>query len=415
MIKNRNFSLLSLLIISMLFYCLDYFFRISPSLVLPQMLMQYHISPLAMGSTASIFYLGYVLLQLPAGYFLDRYNYNWVMAISAGICTALYWLFLYLHNYPLGLIVRGLTGAFSVLSFIGALHLARCYFPLKYFGLISGITIALGTVTAAFTQTLCALLMKWLNWHIVFSGMAGVGFILTVLFLVPRFSTAKQIILHNNHSNNAKLSIKDIWRLLTIPGFFLNALAGGLLYMPTSIFAGLWGITFLNLSYHLSKTASSFAILIIFIGWAIGSPIIGYLGGHLKKYFLLSIISTTLLLIISYIFIHYTSIGNLVFILLFLFGLLSSVQVLVWHHFNQLCPLPLTSSGIALTNMIIMLSTSCFHLFAGALIGTEETVINLERLQFGLMLIPLAFGVSLFLLFILSRKTFTSINRNCFD
>ena len=52
-------------------------------------------------------------------------------------------------------------------------------------------------------------------------------------------------------------------------------------------------------------------------------------------------------------------------ILIFLFGTVSASQVLVWHHFNEICPPSIAAIGIATTNMIITLVTELGQLGVG--------------------------------------------------
>ena len=385
-----------LLTLAILFYCLDYFFRISPSLVLLQLLKQYDMSPLGIATMASAFYLGYVLFQLPAGWLFDRFNYNKVMIISIVLCTVFYCFFIFSTNYNAGLIYRFLIGATSAFSFIGVLHLARAYLPLRYFSFISGVTIALGTVAAAFAQFISALFLSLFNWHTILFSLACWGIVIAILMSISYLNLCRQTRTHELHPV-IKLSCKphSFSHLFTSPSFMINALIGGLIYLPTSIFAGLWGITFLKTGYHLIDTQSSFAILLLFMGWAIGAPLIGWWAEGNKNYLKWLMVATFLLAGLTFIFIRYPElIGNGIFVLLFLFGLLSSFQVLVWRHFNEICPLELSAAGIALTNMVIMLSTSFFHVLVGKWIGNVGTSVCFLQIQHGLYILPVVFFVA---------------------
>lgn len=389
-----------LLILAILFYCLDYFFRISPSLVLPQLLVQYHMSPFGIASMASAFYLGYVLLQLPAGWLFDRFSFNIVMIVSIVICVICYTVFLLATDYALGLFTRFLIGASSAFSFIGVLHLARTYIPLRYFSFISGITIALGTVSAAFAQFISALFLALLSWKMIFLIIALGGFVIAVMMSLTYLN-----IRYQHRINHESLPIQlestphSFKTLLCSPSFMINAFIGGLIYLPTSIFAGLWGISFLNLGYHLSAEESSFAILLLFIGWAIGSPLVGWWSETNKSYLLVLQVASLLLAGVTFIFVAYPEIiGHSIFILLLVFGLLSSFQVLVWRHFNAICPTHLSATGIALTNMVIMLSTSILHFIAGKWIGDTGDTVHFQQIQHGLFILPFAFIVATLLL-----------------
>ena len=74
------------LIIS-LFYCYEFFLRISPGILVNQLIMQYHANATDIGAFASSYYTGYVLMQIPAGMLYDRYPFKWVTVIALLCCV----------------------------------------------------------------------------------------------------------------------------------------------------------------------------------------------------------------------------------------------------------------------------------------------------------------------------------------
>ena len=58
------------------------------------------------------------------------------------------------------------------------------------------------------------------------------------------------------------------------------AIYGGLMFAPTSSLGALWGAAFIGAMYHTSREVAGLLISLIFIGWAIGSPTLGWYSDH---------------------------------------------------------------------------------------------------------------------------------------
>lgn len=382
----------ALLFLAIGFYCLDYFFRISPSLVLQQLMTQYHTGPLGMGLFASSFYLGYVIFQIPGGYLLDRYPIKFPIAIIILLCTACFIGFIFSKLFWLGCVLRFLIGATSAISFIGVLYVARRYYPSAWLPFISGVTVAIGTLMASFVETITAFSMKWIPWQATLTGFSAWGVIIALLILVLPICGVKSetdLTPPERHLFANILTLFKNWRLL------FNGLIGGLFYLPTSLLTAVWGISFLKASYGLSETSASSGIFLIFLGWAIGSPLMGLIGGRLQGTRLLVALPALCAACVSLILLHdlETDAHTLAFICCFLFGLFSSAQVLVWKNFNEACPTELTGLGIAVTNMTIMLIVTVAHSLIANLINNTYQLHQLNPLNYlnGLSWIPWIF------------------------
>lgn len=388
--------------IAILFYCLDFFFRISPGLVVGQLMQQYQTNAFGIGSLASAFYLGYVMFQVPGGMIFDRFPLNRILILSILICTLAYICFIFETHYWLGWLTRWIVGLTSSFSFIGALYIARSYLPLRYFDFISGITIAAGTLSASFAQIISAYFMQYYNWQIIFMVLAFWGIVVSVLLMLPVLQVNRlQILSHNQNAIKFPALLTQLWVLLKQPNIIINSIVGGLFYLPTSIFAALWGISFLETRYHLTKTSASTAIMLLFAGWAVGAPLLAWSSHYWRDPRRLIATGAVLGAVLS-IFILYANnvVGHWIYFSLFLFGLCSSTQVIVWIIFGRICPAEISGTGIALTNMIIMLAGFIFHIVVGWLMiqpGDGGEILIHANFVLGLSVIPLALLVAGFM------------------
>jgi len=393
------------LILTIFFYCLDFYFRISPSLIIPQLMAQYHINGVGIGLFATVFYLGYLLLQIPIGYFLDRYSLQSVLIVSMSCCVLPFLLFLFCHQFWLGCLLRFIIGAASAFSFISVLYIARHYFPIQWFNFIAGLAISIGTLVAALTNILTSFLESYFHWQTI---MMAIG-LSSILIIIGLWAVNNQSLLQqkNIHDVDIQYPSKKMWKIFIHPKFLLNGLIGGLMYAPTSIIAAVWGILFMQTHYHIEKISASHGILYLFLGWAIGSPIVGYLNERITniRYFL--VINAFIAVGLSLLFLYAlpTSLWEIYFIL-FCIGLCSSSQVVVWKLFSEICPRKLTGIGVALTNMMITLTGAIVHFTVGTLLSNlnqhyQPMHIGFER---GLWVVPGSFLLAGLLTCIVVKK-----------
>ena len=398
----KNKLIVLSLFLYILFYCLDYYFRISPSLVFNEIMHQYQTIPLGMGAFASAFYFGYLIMQIPVGILLDRPYYRFIIIASIVVCSFAFITFIVAKNYWLGYAMRWIIGGTSAFSFICVLHVARRYLDHKWFGTVSGITIAAGTLTASFLQLGSAYLMQYFTWHQVFISIASVGLVLAACLLLLATRVPESSAVQPTRQTTSWFT--QIRTFSCQPLLIVNGAIGGLFYLPTTLFATMWGIPFLQQTYHMTDTQASFGITLLFLGWAIGSPAIGFIMDRIRSYLFISLGCAVLATIVSVIIVFgsFTATST-VWTLLFLFGLFSSAQVIVWKYFGSHCPKEISGYGTAFTNMLILLFAALFHVVVGYFCDGNSAHPTIDY-QNGLLIMPIAFGAVVILTLFMMRK-----------
>ena len=136
------------------------------------------------------------------------------------------------------------------------------------------------------------------------------------------------------------------------------------MWMPLVLFAENLGIDFLKKMYGFTDNASKI-VGIFFLGWAVGAPIVNYYSniiGSRKKPMLWGAIAALLIFCMIWsgapltLFSNPFALETALYVLIFLFGFVSSVQVIVFAAAKELsCP---NTSGTAtsITNMVTMFS-----------------------------------------------------------
>ncbi len=373
--KSNNYIYFVFLILS-IFYAYEFFLRISPSVLISSLLHQYHTDAFGIASFSSAYFAGYLLMQLPAGFLLDSYGFKKVISAALLTCVLGTLIFTLSHHLILGLFGRFILGCGSAFAFIGAICFIRNFFRENAFAILISLVISLGTIAGAVGQVFAVNIIYYLSWHLTIDGMATWGVILTIcIIFVPNIYLVKP----SRHRKKLKMALplffKNLFKLIKIKSLWLNGLIGGLLYLPTSVIAATWGVEFFKDTFHENTNSGSIAITTLFMGWALGGPVFSLLAArfNLEKYLIFISALTAALLI----FILFSEKNISLFALagaLFIFGFLSSSQVLIWRFFSKIIhgysrEKNLIGLASALTNLIIMLFIAVADLVIGALIN----------------------------------------------
>lgn len=364
--KAKQAFLITMVFISgLLFYAYEFFLRLLPSAYPDQVMAYFQLDKFSYSFLISSYNLTYLAMQIPAGMLLDRFGNRKVMTLAIILCGIGNVVFV-LPYYETGVLARMMIGFGSAFAFVGVLKLSREILPMRYFATFASIIIAVGTLGGAYAQQFANMLGSVNAWQHIFVYI-GLSAMPIALFVWVVLKQADQI-----KNDVASLpNAKNVWRqfvlLICNKRIWLNALMGGFLYAPTVIITAQWGIYFLEHHFMLDHSQALQGITIVLLGWVIASPLIGWFADKTNSTSKI-IYGGGLLLIITIL--SFTYIGNASILwVLFAFGLLSSIQVLVWRNFNSIAPQKFSGVGVALTNMLLMFVVEMIQLVSGYILN----------------------------------------------
>lgn len=392
-----------------LFYCYEFFLRAVPSVMIPELMHAFNINASQIGVLSAFYYYAYTPMQLPVGILMDRYGPRELLTGMVLLCTLGAFLFantVQLFVAEIGQLMMGFGSAFA---FVGVLKLAANWLPPRLFALASGLTTTLGMLGAILCDNLLVRFVHSAGWHQTWqlSGVIGVILAILIFFIVrdaPQGIKLAQV--EYRDWRHALLGFKKVTRNVQ---FWINGIIGGFIFLPTTIFAVLWGVDFLAQTFSLSANTAGLAVSMIFIGWAIGGPIVGWLSSALERRMLPIkiglIISTSLIL-----FILFSSPSTplwLVLSALFLFGVSSSVQILCFAIGREISPQQASGTAIAATNFLVMAGGTIIPPAIGFLLdrhwgqATANQTYSHGDYQIALLILPIglliALGMSFFM------------------
>src|SRR3990167_1653950 len=137
----------------MLFYCFNYFLRVSPSVLQSNLTDAFHITATQFGTLAGLYYWAYTPMQIPAGMLYDKFGVRFVLCVAILVAVIGLSIFIAADEYSTAGCGRFLIGLGCAFAYIGTLKIASIWLPSNRFGTVAGLTTAIGMLMGAASQT----------------------------------------------------------------------------------------------------------------------------------------------------------------------------------------------------------------------------------------------------------------------
>lgn len=349
------------------FYCYEYFLRITPNVMVAELRHVFQIDAAQFGNMVAFYYYAYTPLQLPVGMLMDRYGARRLLTMACFVCALGALVFGYQHLLFYSKLGRLLMGFGSAFAFVGVLALAAQWFSNRLFAFIAGLTTTLGMLGAMQGEVLLVYLTQYMGWRETYIYSAVAGFVLSVIIFV----------IIRDHPNQEKKQAKLNWReffshvLLIVKQsqIWIVGIIGALFYLSLSVFAELWGIPFLIEAYQVTNHQAAVAVGMVYLGWAVGGPLVGILSDRFNTRILpmaiFSLIAAVCIAAVIYLpFFSYQSLCWM----LFAYGLFCSAEIVVFAFGKEHAPDDCAGTAIAVVNMLVMMSGALLQPSVGYLL-----------------------------------------------
>lgn len=400
-------------LIAALFYGIEFFQRVSPTVMAKPIMHSFHIDATVLGSITSLYLYAYAAAQIPVGSLLDRFGVRRPLTIACLAISIGSLLFALGQQLFFLAIARVLIGFGSAFAFIGTLKLVSSWFPQRLYPVMVGLTNTLGVVGAIFGEGPFAAMVEKLGWQHSLLIISIIGLAISALIFIG----IKDHPLCLKEPKNCQQILSEqqdsLWgilkEVLACRQTWLTALYAGLMVAPIIAFAELWAVPFLETAYHLSAVTAADINTAIFIGIGVGGPLNGLLSRIFKRTRTIMAVGNllALALLMFIIFENHFSKTQL-FILMCLFGFFTSSMLLAFTLNKKRHPLSHNATVAAVTNMMIMLIGAVYqpligylldHLLASHIVGRY----NVSDYHHALLILPLTLALNLVLLSLIRR------------
>ena len=416
MTKTKKTPLLGWIIctIAAIFYCYEYLLRIEPSVMVPELMQAFQANATELGILSAFFYFIYTPMQIVVGLLLDLYGPRRILTLAIITCALGSYIFSIADLLFVAAIGRLLIGFGSAFAFVSVLKLAATWLPKRFFALFVGLATALGMFGAMFGVVILSSLVNDIGWKQTMNIGTIIGIVLVPLIWLIIHDKPSEISSHHKVKEKKKtrsryyVTFVGFIKILKNPQMWLNGFIACSMYLSLSLFAELWCIPFLTSAYDLPDDKAAMACSMIYLGWLVGGPLIGYISDvtYSRKIPILLGCLFSAILVGFIIYLPQMNI-KILCLALFLFGVFSSAEILCFAVGTENSPKHLVATASAFTNCTLMLGGVTFQPLIGKILDTvwtgemlgEMRAYSTENYQLALIVLPIALLIGFILTF----------------
>ena len=387
-----------------LFFAYGYLVRVLPSTITHSLMQSFDLTAGGLGILSSLYFYGYVLMQIPAGFCYDKVKARHLLAITLFVCSAATWLFGATPVFWLAMVGRVLMGVTASFAFVGAIIVGSNWFSAKYLGTVSGSIQFIGCVGAIIGQGPVAIIAERYGWHQACNIIAVIGVVCAAsLWLIVRDFPKDQQPTSTRKSQPITLAM--LGNVFRRPQNWWVALYSFCVWTPIVVFASLWGVPFFHQAFHINHSLAAGYVSIVWAGVGVGGPLLGWWSARigLRKLPMITAASVGLIasIIVLYGIPHPDILG---IIALFLYGAASSAQVMSFAVVSDINPKGVLGSALGFANMAVVTGGIFMQPLVGYILdlcwngarsASGTPLYSLHDFRFALITIPICFFIGL--------------------
>jgi len=334
-----------------LFFGYAFIQRVSPSVMTHELMRDFAVGGAALGSLSAFYFYAYASIQLPVGMLTDRYGPRKLMSFAVGLCALASVGFAFSDSLLTASISRALIGGTVAFGFVGTLAIAGYWFKPSQYAMLAGLIQTVGMSGAIFGQAPLRQVVEMVGWRGTMGALGVIAALLSIsLFvLVPHRTRAQMSIKVRSGMLDGLRSVGtniQTW-LCALIGFGMAATMLG--------FGGLWGVPWLSTLYGYSTIEAAGIISMLFAGWAIFSPLIGWTSDRIGRRNSIMTVGSTIALSAFSIVVFYTPENTaLLMLAIFITGMGGSSVTACFSSVKELNDLEYSSTALGLMNMFIV-------------------------------------------------------------
>ena len=267
--------------LALVFYFLEYAARSSPAVMIPQLSAAFGLTAVGVSAIVGTYYYTYSVANLVAGVALDREGGKWVIAIGAFVLAAGCFGFAVSNSLAANL-GRLLQGAGSALAFTGAVYLATHGFSARRLATAIGVTQCLGMLGGWAGQSVVGpMIHREVPWQTIWNVLGAASLLTGLLLFIVTPGRERRSAIQPSAAHGSLLRPYGI--VFSNPQSYLCGLAAGLLFVPTTVGAMIWGVAFFQKDLAFSFPSAVTTASMVPLGWVVGCPLLGWLADRVGR------------------------------------------------------------------------------------------------------------------------------------
>lgn len=325
--------------------------RVAPSVMSTELMRDLAVGAAALGGLSAFYFYIYAGIQLPVGVLIDRFGPRRLLSTALVLCAFASLGFAWSDSVLAASVNRGLIGGTVAFGFVGTLTIATYWFPPARFAMLSGILLTVGMLGAMLGQAPLRVLVEQFGWRdtMVVLGASGAALGVLLYLVVPNRPATRA---ESRGQGNPLAGIKAV---VTNPQSWMCAAIGFGLTGTLLAFSSLWAVPWLStvLGFPVSEAAAIASL--VFLGWAVGSPILGWASDHMGRRKPIIFAGVTLSLATLCLIVYGGIEGTTALAaLFFLNGVGSCAMVICFGAVRELNRRENSATALGLTNMFVV-------------------------------------------------------------
>jgi predicted MFS family arabinose efflux permease len=384
-------------------YVASHFFRAANVTIGLDLMRDLQIGPEALGALTGAFFFGFSAMQIPCGFFLDRFGPRRTVCCMLLVAVAGATLFTLAADWLALLAGRTLMGAGFGVMLIGSMVVISRWFPPDRFSTMAAMVLSIGLLGNLAATTPLAWGTGQIGWRGVFGIMvAFTALAMIAVWLVVRDAPPGHPFLARRTETPGEL-LRGLMEVLRSPGLPFILTLNFCNYACTFTVQGLWGGPFLREVHGLSRIESGNVLLMAVVAYQCGMLTFGPLDRVLDTRKWIAIAgTTTIAVILGTLALVSGAPSWLAIAAIICIGFLSASSTMIMTHGRGIFPDRLIGRGIATMNTCVMLGVACMQTLSGVILGAFEPMADGARSElayrslFGFMCAVLLVAVSVY-------------------
>jgi MFS family permease len=276
---------------AVVFYLFGFFQRVTPAVLTQELMREFSLTAAALGNLSAFYFYFYAGMQIPTGMLVDRFGPRrifWIGSLVGGIGAL---LFAGAQSEVAAAVGRGLIGGSVAVAWVSMLKLSSHWFDARRLGIVTGVSLAVGTMGAVLAGLPLRALSDGFGWRWVI-GASGI--------IVLALAAAIRLLMRDDPAERGYASYAagdtgaaETQSLAAVLKGFLEIWCyrnvALLVFVPSGLcgvfltFTGLWGVPFFAQQHRMSTQSASLITSGMLIAFSLGAVLFGHLSDRWRK------------------------------------------------------------------------------------------------------------------------------------
>ncbi|MBN9279993.1 MAG: MFS transporter [Hyphomicrobium sp.] len=361
-------------------YVASHFFRASNITIGLDLMRDLAIGPEALGGLTGAFFFGFAAMQIPCGFFFDRFGPRRTVTGMLVLATIGGIVFTLAPTWPILLTGRTLMGAGFGVMLIGSMVVISRWFPPDRFSTLTAMVLSIGLVGNLVATTPLAWASEAVGWRSVFAAAVLFTALASIaVWIVVRDAPPGHPFLARTPEPPREM-LQGLVEVLRNPRLKFILALNFCHYACTFTVQGLWGGPYLREVHGLSAIEAGNVLFAAVIAYQAGMLFFGPLDRVLDTRKRIAIGGTLVMISILALLAVPTRLPAWVAIAAMIaVGFFSACSTMVMTHGRGIIPDRLIGRGMATINTSVMFGVACMQTLSGIVVGAFEPLADGAR------------------------------------